>query len=305
MAVGHDRRALRPLVGRRRRPRTRPPRCRRRSPRRRRSPTGSAWSSPRCGPATRSATTVASPSVAARRRHAARHPRRGAPARRRARRSPSTTGSLARRLWTRVSPLEPTTRRVRALDRALSLLADHELATSTFGGAGRGVDVGRPVPAAPHRAGDRRRTTARRRVGVRARAPARRGHDRSPSTQSAARCATTSSCPASGTRSTRDPIHGRRCSSTRSSRPGHRATLWRAAHGRARGDGPRRRAAPQHRLRARRARPSRCAWSTAPARRCSPSPASAGWIAHGLEEYQHRLRYRIRATYTGPEQLGN
>ena len=32
-----------------------------------------------------------------------------------------------------MSPLEPTTARVRALDRALSLLADHELATSTFG----------------------------------------------------------------------------------------------------------------------------------------------------------------------------
>jgi citrate synthase len=27
---------------------------------------------------------------------------------------------------------------------------------------------------------------------------------------------------------------------------------------------------------------------------------SAGWIAHGLEEYPHQLRYRIRATYTGP-----
>ena len=27
---------------------------------------------------------------------------------------------------------------------------------------------------------------------------------------------------------------------------------------------------------------------------------SAGWIAHGLEEYPHRLRYRIRAHYTGP-----
>ena len=27
----------------------------------------------------------------------------------------------------------------------------------------------------------------------------------------------------------------------------------------------------------------------------------AGWIAHGLEEYEHRLRYRIRAAYTGPE----
>jgi citrate synthase len=27
----------------------------------------------------------------------------------------------------------------------------------------------------------------------------------------------------------------------------------------------------------------------------------AGWVAHGLEEYEHRLRYRIRAAYTGPE----
>lgn len=26
----------------------------------------------------------------------------------------------------------------------------------------------------------------------------------------------------------------------------------------------------------------------------------AGWVAHGLEEYPHRLRYRIRAAYTGP-----
>jgi citrate synthase len=26
----------------------------------------------------------------------------------------------------------------------------------------------------------------------------------------------------------------------------------------------------------------------------------AGWIAHGLEEYPHRLRYRARAAYTGP-----
>ena len=27
----------------------------------------------------------------------------------------------------------------------------------------------------------------------------------------------------------------------------------------------------------------------------------AGWIAHALEEYPHRLRYRIRTAYTGPE----
>src|SRR5215207_7553990 len=49
-----------------------------------------------------------------------------------ARDEPTATGSIALRLWTRVSPLEPTSARVRALDQALSLLADHELATSTF-----------------------------------------------------------------------------------------------------------------------------------------------------------------------------
>ena len=44
---------------------------------------------------------------------------------------------------------------------------------------------------------------------------------------------------------------------------------------------------------------------TAPGETVFAVARSAGWIAHGLEEYQHRLRYRIRATYTGPEQLGN
>jgi citrate synthase len=27
---------------------------------------------------------------------------------------------------------------------------------------------------------------------------------------------------------------------------------------------------------------------------------TAGWLAHGSEEYGHRLRYRLRAAYTGP-----
>lgn len=46
--------------------------------------------------------------------------------------APSSTGSLAARLWPRLTTTAPTKRRVRALDAALSLLADHELATSTF-----------------------------------------------------------------------------------------------------------------------------------------------------------------------------
>ncbi len=84
---------------------------------------------------------------------------------------PSTTGSLAHRLWTRVSPLEPTTRRVRALDRALSLLADHELATSTLAVRVAAVHVGRPLPPVAHRAGHRRRTAARWRIRIRPGAP--------------------------------------------------------------------------------------------------------------------------------------
>ena len=97
-------------------------------------------------------------------------------------------------------------RRVRALDRALSLLADHELATSTLGGARRRVDLGRSLPAAPHRARDRRRTAARRRVGVRAHAcSATRWRPTPETADRAARCATASTCPGSVTRSTTGP----------------------------------------------------------------------------------------------------
>jgi citrate synthase len=41
-------------------------------------------------------------------------------------------GPVARRLWRRWSPLSPTVARVRALDTALVLLAEHELAASTL-----------------------------------------------------------------------------------------------------------------------------------------------------------------------------
>jgi len=43
-----------------------------------------------------------------------------------------TDGPVARRLWQRWSPLRPTTARVRALNTALVLLAEHELAASTL-----------------------------------------------------------------------------------------------------------------------------------------------------------------------------
>lgn len=46
--------------------------------------------------------------------------------------APDQAGSVARRLWHRWSPLRPTAARVRALDIALVLLAEHELALSTL-----------------------------------------------------------------------------------------------------------------------------------------------------------------------------
>jgi citrate synthase len=27
---------------------------------------------------------------------------------------------------------------------------------------------------------------------------------------------------------------------------------------------------------------------------------TAGWLAHAIEEYEHRLRFRLRAAYLGP-----
>ena len=47
-------------------------------------------------------------------------------------RPPGKDASVAAQLFQRLSPLRPTSARVRALDRALVLLADHELATSTL-----------------------------------------------------------------------------------------------------------------------------------------------------------------------------
>jgi citrate synthase len=46
--------------------------------------------------------------------------------------APGTAGSVAQRLWQGFSPLRPTAARVRALDTALVLLAEHELAVSTL-----------------------------------------------------------------------------------------------------------------------------------------------------------------------------
>ncbi len=211
---------------------------------------------------------------------------------------PSSSGSLAARLWSRVSPLEPTPARVRALDRALSLLADHELATSTLA-----VRVAASTWADPYLL----LLTGLATAG----GPLHGGA--SELVRALLRDAVDGSAAVAVGRVLRDS----------QSVPGFGHMVYE-------GPDPR---APVLLDAIQRARPPRDLWQEATrildvvARDEGPFPnvdfalgvlaethrmvrgagetiftvaRCAGWIAHGLEEYAHRLRYRVRAAYTGP-----
>ena len=216
-----------------------------------------------------------------------------------ARDAPSTTGSLAHRLWTRVSPLEATTRRVRALDRALSLLADHELATSTLA-----VRVAASVWADPYLL----LLTGLATTG----GPLHGGA--SEFVRALLRDAVATDAEHAVGRALRDdqlvPGFGHSVyvgpdprapvllDAVERCRPP--AELWHAASGvlevMSRAGGPHPNVDFALGVLAESMRMVDGAGEAVFA-----IARSAGWIAHGLEEYQHRLRYRIRATYTGPE----
>jgi citrate synthase len=216
-----------------------------------------------------------------------------------ARDEPTATGSIALRLWTRVSPLEPTTTRVRALDRALSLLADHELATSTFG-----VRIAASTWADPYLL----LLTGLAVVG----GPLHGGA--SEFVRTLLRDAIATSPEAAIGQALRDGEHVPGFGHSVYTGPDPRAPvlldaverckppreLWRAARGvldvMARDGGPYPNIDFALGVLGEATRMVHGAGETifAVAR-------SAGWIAHGLEEYPHRLRYRIRATYTGPD----
>ena len=282
--------------------RDRPARCRPRSRRRRRSPTGCASPSPRSRPATRCATTGASrpwPHARARSsppssRRCRRSTPRDAPTVDRLAGAPTLDARVATRTDDRVA--------CEALDRALVAARRPRARDVDVRGARRRVDLGRSLPAAPHRPRRPRAvrcTAARRSSSVRL--LPRRGRPPTPRRPSGAPARRRSAFPGSVTRSTRVPIPARRCSSTRSRRSRPPRDLWRAASERARRDDER--ATGRTPTSTSRSVCSRrpCAWSHGAGEAIFAIARSAGWIAHGLEEYQHRLRYRIRATYTGPE----
>ena len=113
---------------------------------------------------------------------------------------------IAARLWPRLSPLRATAARVRALDAALVLLADHELAASALAGPDRGIDVGRPLPRRARRVSPRpavRSTVARRARPASCSRPSRTA--RLPRLRSATSSGAAIWCPGSVTACTKAP----------------------------------------------------------------------------------------------------
>jgi len=211
----------------------------------------------------------------------------------------ATGGSIAARFWPRLSPLAATAARVEALDHAMVLLADHELAASTLAvrvAASTWADpyllvcAGLAAAGGPLHGGASEAvrmllrevtggTSAAAVVGARlrdARPIPGFGHTvyEGPDPRAPALLA--------AVRQTRPPRAVMRAATDVEALVGgdgevfpnidYALGVFAEAHDMVPGAGE-------------------AIFVTA---RC------AGWIAHGLEEYEHRLRYRIRAAYTGP-----
>jgi citrate synthase len=211
----------------------------------------------------------------------------------------AAAGSIAARLWTRVSSLDPTPGRVKALNTALVLLADHELAASTLAvrvAASTWADPYLLVGAGLAAAGGPLHAGASERVRLLLREITDGG---SAESSIGAWLRDAQAIPGFGHAiyEGSDPRAIVLLDAVRRSRPPRE--LWRAATQVldlvARDDGP---------------QPSIdfALGMFAEANTMVPGAGEAifviarcaGWIAHGLEEYPHRLRYRIRAAYTGP-----
>jgi citrate synthase len=214
-----------------------------------------------------------------------------------ARDQPVATGSLATRLWPRLTTTAPTKRRVRALDGALSLLADHELATSTFAArvaASTWADPYLVLLAGLAALGGPLHGGASEQV----RALLRDAHERSPAIAVGAVLQSGAPVPGFGhsVYTGPDPRTAVLLELVEQARPP--VALWRDAHEVldvvTTDGGPHPNIdfalgvlAEAHRF------------TTGAGEAVFATARSAGWIAHALEEYPHRLRYRTRAAYTG------
>ncbi|MGH9296813.1 MAG: citrate/2-methylcitrate synthase, partial [Acidimicrobiales bacterium] len=209
-------------------------------------------------------------------------------------------GSTAARLWGRLSAEEPTVEGLAALDAALVLLADHELASSTLAArvaASTWADIYRVVMAGLATLGGALHGGVGDGVLTFLKETAEVGPERAVGE----RLRSGSEIPGTGhlvyTRS--DPRADALLARVRTAYPTHPILeaadqVLRAA----RGENPR--SFPNVDL-ALAALVGSAAMVTGAAEAIFATARMAGFIAHGIEEYEHRLRFRIRAAYAGPE----
>ena len=218
------------------------------------------------------------------------------------RHAPVATGSLATRLWSRLTTVEPTKRRVRALDGALSLLADHELATSTFAArvaASTWADPYLVLLAGLAALGGPLHGGASEQV----RTLLRDARDRTPAAAVGAVLQSGAALPGFGhtVYTGPDPRTPALLELVEAARPP--AALWRTAQevlaivtADSNADG----AGLYPNIDFALGVLAEAEYFVTGAGEAVFAVArSVGWIAHSLEEYPYRLRYRTRATYTG------
>ena len=215
-------------------------------------------------------------------------------------REPEEDAGVAARLWPRVTALAPTRPRIDALDRALVLLADHELAASTFAAriaASTWADPYLVVSAGLAAAGGPLHAGASEAV----RSLLRDVEEGTPAAVAVGeRLRDRDAVPGFGHKVYEgpDPRAAVLLAAVRRMRPPR--AVMRAVDDVAAlvaADG-----GPQANIDFALGAFAEATGMVAGAGEAIFVVARcAGWIAHGLEEYPHRLRYRIRAAYTGPE----
>lgn len=208
--------------------------------------------------------------------------------------------TLAERLWPALSPLAPSDEALEALNAALVLLADHELATSTLAArlaASTWADVYRLVAAGLAVVGGPLHGSAGDGAAGFIRLALATGVERAVGE----RLTTGELPPGFGhvVYKSRDPRYSPLATALEAAWPGHEAMgVTREIEAVLRREQPE--SFPNVDL-ALGALVVIGQMGEGAAEAIFAAARTAGWIAHGLEEYGHRLRYRSRAVYSGAE----
>lgn len=215
-------------------------------------------------------------------------------------RETSDRPTIAERLWSRLTASAPTPEKVRALNAALVLLADHELATSTLAArvaASTWADIYRVVMAGMATLGG----PLHGGVGDRAVSLVREAVRSGTASALGARMRAGEQLPGFGhvVYRERDPRGDALLQILRETWPG--SEVVRAAGAVAAAVADEQPAAFPNIDLAVATLVAAGEMIDGAAEAIFATARMAGWVAHGMEEYGHALRFRTRAAYTGPE----